>query len=97
MPISDVWTELSPIVDLIQPAILIILTVVGWGIKNINANIRHLDDKVDSLRVTLRDELRAELKEYQRRETCRIHREQITAQLEKMRCACENCKKNPPT
>ncbi|MBQ9536601.1 MAG: hypothetical protein IJU79_02300 [Desulfovibrionaceae bacterium] len=65
--------DLLAMTELIQPLILALVTVIGWGVKAIWNKVRDSDKKIDDLR----NEIRAELQEYERKETCRAHREAL--------------------
>lgn len=59
--------------DLLQPAILSAISVVGWGVRSLLAKVNELDAKMDRQRV----EIREELKEYVRQEMCKAYREAL--------------------
>ena len=68
----------------IQPITLIIVTIIGWGIKAVwrlvkenNEKTEKVDGKIDALR----NEIHAELQHYVHVGTCQGHREGINARL----------------
>lgn len=56
--------------EIFQVLTPVILAVVGWGVRLVWGEIRSL---------------RAEMREYVRQETCRVHRENIQHQLNSLR------------
>ena len=70
-------------INILQLFIIIILTVVGWGVRGIWSTIKGFDTKLDHLRA----EIKEELKESLRQETCRAHREAIEKQFIELRMA----------
>ena len=67
----------------------ILLTAVGWGIRAVLARVNRLDEKTEHIFAEViskmdanRNEIRAYLREYVRRETCRAHREAIHKELD---------------
>ena len=77
---------------ILQPIILILLTVIGWGVKNIIGKINNFDRKLDNLR----HEIHEELKEYTRKEICLSHRDYINKRIDSLmmeKCKCKYEKK----
>lgn len=70
--------DLLAMTELIQPLILALVTVIGWGVKAIWGKVCGFDKKIDDLRA----EIHAELQEYERKETCRAHREAIMDKID---------------
>ena len=66
---------------LIQPVTLVLLTIVGWGVRAIWSQGKENDRKLDMLSQTLR----SEMQNYTHKETCRAHREGIQAQIDALR------------
>ncbi|MBQ7739400.1 MAG: hypothetical protein IJT59_07090 [Desulfovibrionaceae bacterium] len=64
--------------EFIQPITFIFVTMIGWGVKAIWSKVCDFDKKIDDLRA----EIHAELQEYERKETCRAHREAIMDRID---------------
>lgn len=58
------------IIDIIQILTPVVLTLLGWGVRLIWSEIRHLRD---------------EQREYTTNQTCRMHREHIENQLKELK------------
>lgn len=63
---------------IIEPAILIILTITGWGVRAMLKRQAETDHKIE----TLATELRSEMQHYTHKDTCRAHREGIYARVD---------------
>lgn len=62
---------------LVQIAVFIILTVVGWGVRAIWNRLLSFEDKMDGLR----KELHAEVQFYVHESTCKAHRDGINEKI----------------
>ncbi len=69
--------DTSLLFDLAQVVAIIILTVIGWGVKDIKNQMARMNERIESLR----REIKLELREYMRQETCKAHRESIQQQI----------------
>ena len=63
---------------LIEPAILIILTVTGWGVRAMLKRQQETDHKIE----TMATELRSEMQRYIHHDTCEAHRAGIRARFD---------------
>lgn len=75
METNDVFQLIT---EFIQPITLILVTVIGWGVKAVWNKVCSFDVKIDNLRSEIHDELQ----EYERKETCRAHREAINQRID---------------
>lgn len=73
--------------ELVQPATFILVSVIGWGVRAIWGKVCDFDKKIDNLRA----EMHAELQEYERKETCRAHREAIIHKIESIMSLASAC------
>ena len=78
---------LLTIAEFIQPITLIVVTAIGWGVKAVWGKICKFDEKIDALR----SEMHSELQEYERKETCRAHREAINDRIERIATLHDIC------
>lgn len=66
------------ILDMLQILTPIAIGIVGWGVRLIWNEIRSSHEEIRESRTEMREELR----EYVRRENCRVHREQMQRQID---------------
>ena len=64
--------------DLTQYALLILISVVGWGVRAVWSIVRRYDKKFDDFRA----EIHVEMREYVQQATCRAHRDAIQRQFD---------------
>lgn len=74
---SEIFLEMS---EFIQPVTFIIVTMIGWGVRAIWSKVNGFDKKIDDLRI----EMHKELQEYERKETCRAHREALLNRVDSL-------------
>ena len=66
------------ILDVLQLVAVIIMSALGIGIRSILKRMTSIEDQI----VQYRKEMKDELKEFVRKELCRIHRETMQKQIE---------------